>query len=315
MDVVTIGESMVLLEPEDGESLEQATRLRKHVAGAESNVAIAMARLGHVVCWMSKVGADGFGRYVVKTIRGEGVDVSRVIVDNRRSTGVFFKEYSSIYGTNVQYYRAHSAASEMFKAEVDSSILQSARMLHVTGITPALSQVNRDTIMDLLEEARRCGTFVSFDPNFRKKLWGVHEALPTLAAMANYADVALPGMEEGQLLTNQRTPEGVAEWFLDKGSKAVVVKLGPEGAFFQTEDDKGYVKGFAVAMVDEIGAGDAFAAGFLSGLLDALDIREAVRRACALGAIAVCGRGDYETLPNRDELAAFMAQEASITKR
>ncbi|WP_067623066.1 sugar kinase [Alicyclobacillus acidiphilus] len=315
MDVVTVGESMVLLEPEDGESLEHATRFRKRVAGAESNVAIALARLGHRVSWISKVGADGFGRYVTKTIRGEGVDVSGVLVDGQKSTGVFFKEHSPAHGRNVQYYRAHSAASEMDKSEIDSSVMQSARVFHVTGITPALSLANRNMILALLEEARHFGVLISFDPNIRQKLWPLGKAIPTLAEMANYADVVLPGLDEGEMLTNQTTPEGIAEWFVARGSQIVVVKLGRQGAYFQTENERGYVPGFAVTEVDEIGAGDAFAAGLLSGLLDSLDIREAVLRACALGAIAVCGRGDYETLPNREELSEFMSRRASTVKR
>ncbi|GMA62746.1 sugar kinase [Alicyclobacillus fastidiosus] len=315
MDVVTIGESMVLLTPDDGDSLEQAVTFTKHVAGAESNVAIALARLGHQVSWLSKVGSDGFGRYVLKTLRGEGVDVSGVGIDESRSTGVFFKEHTRLHGTNVQYYRKHSAASEIRHTDIDQSLLHAARFFHVTGVTPALSAQNRKTVAALLKEARCKGIQISFDPNLRYKLWSIDEAVPTLLEIASYADIVLPGIDEGRTLTGLSTPEDIADSFMSRGAKLVVVKLGPQGAYYRTADSRGYVNGFEVALVDEVGAGDAFAAGLLSGLLDHLDTEAAVRRACALGAMAVCGKGDYETLPRRDELVAFMTGQRTTVSR
>ncbi|WAH38031.1 sugar kinase [Alicyclobacillus dauci] len=315
MDVVTIGETMVLLTPDDSGSLEQAVTFTKHLAGAESNVSIALARLGHHVSWLSKVGADGFGRYILKTLRGEGVDVSRVVIDESRSTGVFFKETSPFYGTSVQYYRENSAASEIRNEDVDRSLLHDARVFHVTGVTPALSLVNRKTLVSLLEEARRQEIRISFDPNIRYKLWSIDEAIPVLHELATYADIVLPGLDEGKVLTGQTTPEGIADWFLSRGCELVVVKLGPQGAYYQTVHERGYVDGFEVTLVDEVGAGDAFAAGLLSGLLDNLKTDDSVRRACALGAMAVCGKGDYETLPRRRELMAFMTGKSKIVNR
>lgn len=315
MDVVTLGESMVLLTPEDGLSLEDTVMFRKRLAGAESNVSIGLARLGHRVGFISRVGNDGFGRFITKTLRGEGVDVSAVRVDNHHLTGVFFKEKSVLYGTTVQYYRRNSPASAISIDDINLSLFDQAKHFHLTGITPALSQTNRETVFALLERAKSKGIQISFDPNIRLKLWSQEEAVSTLRKISSYADIALPGIEEGLLLTGQDDPEKIAEWFLQQGCKLVVVKLGSEGAYYQTTRESGRVNGFNVTLVDEVGAGDAFAAGLLSGTLDGLDVQEAVQRACALGAIAVCGKGDYETLPRREELAEFLTGKTPIVKR
>ncbi|MCL6444554.1 MAG: sugar kinase [Alicyclobacillus sp.] len=315
MDVVTIGEAMVLFTPCDHSLLEYSTLFTKRIAGAESNVAIALARLGHRVAWLSKLGNDGFGRYVLQTLRGEGVDVTGVVIDPYRPTGVFFRDKSSLYGVNVQYYRQGSAASNLHYTDIELSLLSNARFLHITGVTPALSETNREMILAVVKEAKRQGVQIAFDPNLRLKLWSLDQAIPVLQDLARYADIVLPGLDEGVLLSNQDTPERIAEWFLNRGSKLVAIKLGERGAYYQTPDECGYVAGFSVEMIDEIGAGDAFAAGVLSGLLDHLETPDVIRRGCALGAIAVSGQGDYEMLPRRSELEIFLNERAPQVKR
>jgi 2-dehydro-3-deoxygluconokinase len=182
----------------------------------------------------------------------------------------------------------------------------SARYLMVTGITPALSTLNRDTTFRIVEQAHQRGMQVVFDPNIRRKLWSLEEARPVLNHIASQADIILPGIEEGTILTGQVQAPEIAQAFLNNGAQLVVVKLGPEGAYYQSATEQGYVGGFHVRLVDEVGAGDAFTAGLLSGLLDGLDISSAVKRACALGALAVTGTGDYESLPSRHELDVFL---------
>jgi 2-dehydro-3-deoxygluconokinase len=315
VDVVTFGESMVLLTPVDAGTLEAASCFYKGVAGAESNVAIALARLGHSVAWISRVGDDGFGRYILKTLRGEGVDVSGVEVDPERPTGIFFKERSPWYGVNVQYYRVHSAASHLTRESVRLDAYGNARFFLVTGITPALSEVNRETTLAALEDARRLGIDIVFDPNIRQKLWPLATALPTLRQMATFARIVVPGVDEGRLLADETEPEKIADWFLAQGAELVVVKLGPQGAYYRTRCEHGYVDGVRVREVDAVGAGDAFTAGLISGLLDELPLRKAVHRACALGALAVTSEGDYEMAPTRRELAAFLSGDrADVTR-
>lgn len=336
MDVLTFGESMVLFTPEPNGSIEGTPTFLKHVAGAESNFSIGLARLGHDVSYISRFGDDGFGRYILKTLRGENVDVSHAVIDPSRPTAVFFKETSPVSGTNVLYYRRGSAASAFTDANLDFTLSRSPKVLHVTGITPALSQENRDVVLSALNRAKAAGIAVTFDPNVRLKLWSQDEAVATLREMAKFATIALPGMDEGYLITGQKTPEAIAEWFIDQGCELVVVKLGAKGAYFQqsgawnpkrvasdsestlkafdsasSDGDSGYITGYKVKLVDEVGAGDAFAAGLVSGLLDCIGTPDAVRRACALGAIAVCGVGDYELAPTRAGLDAFLKSQAA----
>ncbi len=305
MDVVTFGETMILMTPTKQGPLDTVREFHKDLAGAESNVAIALARLGHGVAWVSKLGADSFGRFIYKTLRGEGVDVSHVQFDEKRPTGVFFKEF--IGGrTHAYYYRNNSAASQLHPDDVPLADFTGARYLVVTGITPALSPLNQQTTFHSIEQAHQCGMQVVFDPNMRHKLWSIEEARPVLNKIAAQADIVLPGIEEGTMLTGYIQAAEIAQALITNGAQLVVVKLGPEGAYYQSSTGKGYVSGFQVHLVDEVGAGDAFTAGLLSGLLDNLDVPSAVKRACALGALAVTGTGDYESLPDRHTLDVFL---------
>jgi 2-dehydro-3-deoxygluconokinase len=305
MHVVTFGETMILMTPTKQGPLDAVWEFQKGMAGAESNVAIALARLGHAVAWISKLGADSFGRFIYKTLRGEGVDVSHVQFDEKRPTGVFFKEFMG-GRTHAYYYRSNSAASQLHPDDIPLMDFSEARYLVVTGITPALSPLNQQTTFQSIEQAHQCGMQVVFDPNIRRKLWSVEEARPVLNKMASQADIVLPGIEEGSILTRHTHAPEIAQALLDNGAQLVVVKLGPQGAYYHSSTDKGYVSGFQVHLVEEVGAGDAFTAGLLSGLLDHLDVPAAVKRACALGALAVTGTGDYESLPDRHTLDVFL---------
>jgi len=306
MDVVTFGETMVLLTPTKSGPLEAVRLFEKGLAGAESNVAIALARLGHNVAWISKVGTDGFGQFIYKTLRGEGVDVSHVQFDDERPTGVFFKEFRGDGRTYVYYYRHTSAASHIRLEDVPLSNFAGARYFLITGITPALSTLNRQTTFRSIERAHQQGMQVVFDPNIRQKLWTLEEARPVLNDLASQADIVLPGLDEGTILTGQPSEMEIAQAFINRGAKLVVVKLGLKGAYYRSTTEEGWVNAFPISLVDEVGAGDAFTAGLLSGLLDGLPVPAAVTRASALGALAVANQGDYEGLPNRQELALFL---------
>ena len=280
---------MVLFQPEQMLPLEYIHQFPKKIGGAESNVAIGLTRLGHSVTWFSKLGNDPFGRFVVKSIRGEGVDVSSCLLTDEAPTGLIFKEQLSPEDMNVYYYRKGSAASLMQPEELDAGAIAAARILHISGITPALSDSARATVMEAIEIAKRNGTKIVFDPNLRLKLWSAEGAKKTFNEIAANADVILPGLDEGQLMTGETDVEAVAETLADgNNEKIVVIKLGDKGAYLHAGEQKTYIEGFPVdRIVDPVGAGDGFAAGVISGLLREEPLEQTVRRANAIGAMVV----------------------------
>lgn len=299
MDVVTIGETMVLFVPTAIEPLRYAALFEKKIGGAESNVAIGLSRLGHQAGWISRLGNDEFGLYIRNYIRGEGVDTSRVVFDDTHPTGVFFKERQAMQEPKIYYYRKGSAASYMRPEDLDKDYIAQAKFLHITGITPALSPTCRDTVFAAIEMAKRNDVTVVFDPNIRLKLWTPEEAREVLISIAGKCDIVLPGMEEGRLLTGQTTPEKIADTLLQNGSKVGVVKLGEKGAYYATSSENGYVEASKVShIVDPLGAGDAFVAGFLSGLLREWSYKESVLLGNRVAAFALTVVGDVEGLPS-----------------
>jgi 2-dehydro-3-deoxygluconokinase len=304
MDVVTFGETMVLFNPTTVGPLRYAGQFEKTIGGAESNVAIGLVRLGHQVSWVSRLGDDEFGLYIRNFIRGEGVDTSHVIFDAKHPTAVFFKERRIAQEPKVYYYRRGSAASYLEPGDVREELIAQAKFLHVTGITPALSPSCRDTVYHAIDMARRHQVTVVFDPNIRLKLWTEEEAREVLMDIASHCDIVLPGWEEGRILTGESAPERIAERLLLNGASAVVVKLGERGAYYATSRENEYVDGFPVGqIVDPIGAGDGFAAGFLSGLIRGWSYRDAVRLGNRVGAYALTVVGDVEGYPFWSQIA------------
>jgi 2-dehydro-3-deoxygluconokinase len=310
-----MGESMVVMAPEQRGSLDSVTLFRKDFAGSESNVAIGLSRLGHGAAWFSRLGDDPFGRYIYHGLQDEGVDVSHVTFDPHHPTGLYIKELDDAAAggrTKVYYYRSSSAASHLVFDESWLQAYRTARYLFVTGITPALSHECRDTIMSTMAQARAFGLKIVFDPNVRLKLWSIEEARVVLDVVAHQADIVLTGLQEAQLLTGAGSVEEAAQHYLDRGAELVVIKLESSGAFYRTGTERGTIPAFSVHAVDEIGAGDAFDAGLLSALLDGLELPRAVERGCALGALAVTAVGDHTALPDRRELERFMAAASPV---
>jgi len=315
MDVITFGESMVLFGPDSSGPLRYVQNFNKSIAGAESNVAIALARLGHHVGWFSKLGDDEFGRYIKTTIRGEGVDVSRVIVDSQKSTGILFKERFMHSNPNVYYYRKDSAASTIKPEELDVEYIKAAKVLHITGITPALSENCRKTIFKAIEIAKTNNVLVSFDPNIRLKLWSKEEAVPILLEIAKQADIIFPGIDEGEMLLGLTKQEDIAQRFMEMGCSLVAVKLGKKGCYVADKVNSVYVDAYPLENPqDTVGAGDGFAAGFLSGMLRKLDLRECGEYGNGVGAMAVLVKGDMEGYPTFEQLMAFIGKEKTIDR-
>lgn len=305
LDAVTLGETMVLFTAESDGRLRYATRFVRSAGGAESNFAISLTRLGLRTGWVSRVGDDEFGAYLLSFLRGEGVDVSRVVLDRERPTGVFFKERAQGGDARVFYYRAHAAASALTPADLDREYLTSARHLHLTGITLALGTTCRDTVLEAMRIAQGAGVPVSFDCNVRLSLMDADQWRVALRPCVAAADTLFVTVEEAELLCGPGTVEEVARCLLDLGPRVVVVKQGGLGAWIATRSESFHEPAQpVVAVVNNHGAGDAFAAGFVGGSMLGWDLHQSSRLAAVLGAAAVTVSGNTEGLPTLREIVA-----------
>ncbi|MDZ7937513.1 MAG: sugar kinase [Rhodoferax sp.] len=309
LDVVTIGEAMALLVAETPGPLAGVDRFVRSCAGAELNVAVGLSRLGWRVGYVSRVGADPFGEYLLATLDAEGIDRRHVQVQAQYSTGFMLKS-RELAGADPQiaYFRKGSAASHMGPEDLPEATLSAARYLHITGISMALSDSMLELVRAMVLRARAAGVQVSLDPNLRARLWASPQVMTDcINRMAALAHIVMPGLQEGQLLTGRATPEEIAAYYLDAGADQVVVKLGPRGAYAATQSARTWVPGFQVGqVVDTVGAGDGFAVGVLSGLMDGLPLVEAVVRGNAIGARVVQFVGDSEGLPTPEALAVAL---------
>lgn len=304
IDILSFGETMAMFVAEQAGDLAQVAQFHKRIAGADSNVAIGLSRLGFNVAWLSRVGNDSLGRFVVDTLQKEGLDCRYVAVDPLHPTGFQFKSREEAGADpQVEYFRKGSAASHLSIAAISPALLN-ARHLHATGIPPALSDATRELSTELMMQMRKAGRSVSFDPNLRPSLWANQQTMiREINALAAYADWVLPGLGEGRLLTGFDDPADIAAFYLDQGAEAVAIKLGADGAYYRTHLDQGFIAAVPVEnVVDTVGAGDGFAVGMISALLENLSFPEAVQRANWIGSRAVQSRGDMEGLPTRSEL-------------
>lgn len=310
LDVVTFGEAMAMFIANEVGPLHHVQQYTRALAGAETNTAIGFSRLGLQAGWVSKVGDDAFGKYIMQALQNERVNIEQVLVDSRFPTGFQLKSKVASGDPEVQYFRKGSAASYLNVDDFNEDYFLSARHLHMSGIPLALSAHTREFAKHALRFMKKAGKTVSFDPNLRPSLWDSQEEMIHVTnQIAFQSDYVLPGIGEGRILTGYKNPEAIAAFYLEQGAKLVVIKLGEKGAFYQTAQEKGMVDGCKVErIVDTVGAGDGFAVGVVSALLKGLSEREAVMRGNAIGALAVQSAGDSDGYPNQERLEAFIKQ-------
>ena len=306
LDLVTFGEVMTLLCAEPGRPLRSARKFDRSLAGAEANVAIGLARLGHRVAWFGRVGDDALGRGLLDGLRSEGVELSRAIVDPHAPTGILVRDVHSSRRIEVVYQRRASAGQRLTADDVDPLYVESARVLHVTGITPALGPDAERAVDRAVGIAIDAGVVVSFDPNVRLRLWEKGDnARRVLGALASRAQIVLAGLAEAEFISGQQGAQDAAAWFLDHGTTCVAVKLGVAGAWVSDGDSAFVSPGRPVQVLDPIGAGDAFAAGFLSAWLQGRDLESSAESGNLVAAMSMTAFGDFEGLPTARELESF----------
>ncbi len=308
-EVIMVGEPMVMFTAKTVGFLEEVRDFTWLLAGAEVNVSIGLRRLGHSVTYGTKLGTDPFGRYIRRKLEEEKIDPF-VLEDADHWTGFQLKSKVETGDPDVCYFRKNSAASHLTEEDISKIDLTGARLLHLTGILPALSKECREAAWFLLKKAKKEGLTVSFDPNLRPSLWESTEAMrETVNAFAAEADIVLPGIGEGELLMGSQDPEKIAAFYRELGAKMVFVKAGSGKTYVSAGDEKAYYPGFHVEhVVDTVGAGDGFAVGVLSAYLEGLSVPEMTERANAIGAMQVMVESDNEGLPDRAELEQFLKQ-------
>jgi 2-dehydro-3-deoxygluconokinase len=302
-DVVTFGESMALFRADPAEPLRTAHRFSRSIAGAESNLAIGLCRLGCAAGWFGRVGDDPLGLGILGTLRAEDVDVSRAIVDDAAPTGLLVRDTHAERRIDVVYARLGSAGSRLSPSDLDRDYLSSARVLHVTGITPALSPTAHAATAEAVRIASEAGVVVSFDPNLRRRLWpDMAAARRALLPLIERSQIVLVGHAEATLLTGQETPVAAGQWLVDHGVTTVAVKLGADGALGFGGGHSYHGQALAVHPVDPIGAGDAFDAAFLCAWLHGADLSECVDEGNLAAGLSIQVCGDIEGLPYRREM-------------
>jgi len=307
--VLTVGEAMVLLDPTSAGEIKSGMEFSLRVAGAEANFAIAMTRLGTVATWVSRLGADPLGDVVFETLSEQGVDLS-LVRREESPTGLFFK-WREGGKSNLIYYRKGSAASHIEPTDIPDVALDGISHVHLTGITMGLSETARETVIDVARRANARGIPVTFDPNYRPPLWsGPDEAAKAHMAVIEIAKWYLCGLEEGCALWDARDADSLFAAMEGVGVARSVVRIGAEGALVNDSGSITHVAPDRLEVVlDEIGAGDAFAAGFVYGLMNDWDASECARAGNLIAAHALLGTGDWETLPYLTEV------ESSIDPR
>jgi 2-dehydro-3-deoxygluconokinase len=311
-DLITLGETMAAFAPESAGALRYISGYRIRIAGAESNVAIGLAKLGLNACWISRLGQDEFGCYVRNQLRAEGVDCSQVSFDPAHRTGVMFKEIGA-GETSVYYYRENSAASHMDPSLLPEALFRQARILHLTGITPVLSDSCRDTVLAAVDMAHRNGLLVSFDPNVRQKLWGGRDYVPLLRQLTLDSEIVLLGQEEAQLLFGVQEDAALCRLLFRSGKcRYVCIKKGARGAVAADAGQMIPIPPHPCRCIEPIGAGDGFNAGFLAGILQGKPLETAGRMAAVCGALATQVVGDTEGYPDRETLDRILAGAGTV---
>jgi 2-dehydro-3-deoxygluconokinase len=294
-ELLAVGETMAMVAPASGERLVHAEHFRLDAGGAESNVAAHVAALGHQAAWFSRLGDDALGRRVTAQLAGRGVDVSTVVTDPVNPTGLYVKDP----GNGVRYYRAGSAASHLSPADAERVQLAGVRILHVSGITAAISESAARFLSRLIDRAHEAGVLVSFDVNHRAALWDAATAAGALTTLARRADLVFTGRDEAESLWGTVEADDVRALY--PHVPELVVKDGSIGATTYFSDSRVFEPALVVDVVDPVGAGDAFAGGYLAALLDGVPPAERLRAGHRRAALTLLTTGDsIDTPPTKE---------------
>lgn len=310
--MITIGETMAAFVPGASGPIRYVGDYRMRSAGAESNTAIGVAKLGVDAAWLSRVGNDEFGLFLRNQIRSEGVDCTKLIFDKDHATGVMFKE-QSVSETKVYYYRENSAASHLSASDLTPVFFENADLLHMTGITPVLSRSCEEMTHAAFAMAKEKGLKISFDPNIRKKLWKNRDYTPLLKQLIFQSDIVLMGIDEAEILFGTRDRDKILEKLFTEGNiEYVALKDGGRGAVVASAKESFEIPPYPCKCVEPIGAGDGFNAGFITGILKQKELELCGRMGGICGALATQCPGDVEGYPDEMQLELAINNQAIV---
>lgn len=307
LDVIALGEPMLEFNQRDGD--DGTTVYAPGFGGDTSNFAVAAARQGARVGYFTRLGADTFGDRFMDMWRREGVAVEAVQRDPDAATGIYFISHDES-GHHFTYFRSGSAASRMRPDDLPRELIAQSQVLHVSGISQAISASACDTVFAAIDAARTAGSRVSFDPNVRLKLWPAARARAVVLETASLSDYCLPSLEDATTLLGEAEPDALADAFLARGAGCVALKLGPEGVLVATDEERLRVPGFRVESVDATGAGDTFDGAFVTEMLRGAAIGDAARYANAAAALSTRGYGAVDPIPARADVERFLRSSA-----
>lgn len=306
---------MITLSPREKGRLKFANTFEKKVGGAELNVAIGCSRLGLKAGWMSRLGKDDFGEFILNFARGEGIDVSQVELVEDYPTSLNFKEVRADGATKTIYYRHKSPILTLGQDDLDEEYIKNAKILHLTGIYPAIHPNNIPVMERAIDIARANGVKVSLDPNIRLRMWSKEEASQLLKRLLPKVDILLTSDEEMEIIIGEKDPHKIISIVKDLGVSHIIVKQGEKGSV-------GYYNGETIEspaieaskVVDTVGAGDGFDAGALYGIINDWPLKKTLRFSNAIGSIVVSVNGDNEGLPSYEEVLEKLGEKEFIER-
>lgn len=315
MEIITIGDGMITFDPKSKGPLRFVNQFERKIGGAELNVMLGCARLGLKTGWISRLGKDEFGKHILNTVRGEGIDVSEVKLMEGYSTSLNFKEVQESGAGKTFYYRKGSPTETLTPELLPENYIKKAQVLHVTGVFAAIDDRNSEVILKAIKVAKENNVKVSFDPNIRLKLWSKEKARKTLMTFLPYVDYLLAGREELELLFETDQDNELIEQLRQFPIEYTVIKDGENGCYLLENDKWSHFPGMKVSkVVDTVGAGDGFDSGFLYGIIRGWTVEKTLQFANAIGAMVVQVHGDNEGLPYLEEVECFLGERDMIER-
>ena len=306
-DIITFGETMAVFAPQEKLPLRYCSDFKLRIAGAESNTAIGLSKLGHSSGFVTALGDDELGLYIINSVRAEGVDVSAIKTDYEHRTGLMIKQLSA-GETSVFYYRENSAASHFNGDDIDFEYLKSAKIIHLSGITPVLSQSCLEACLKIADFAVENGIALSFDPNIRLRLWGDKDYSEVIKKLMFMSKIVMLGKDEAKRLLGTDEPEEIVLELTKNGVEYVALKDGANGAWCANKDKTVFVPAEKCNCIDPVGAGDGFNAGFLSGILNGESLEVCGKMGALAGAMATETNGDTEGYPTKKQMEAKLGK-------